>query len=114
MKAYVPSNVESLKLKLKSSYKPLIKVVQAGTTPTPMHTEELLTQPQNFNLLNFNLFNNESLFDMVEDNYESLKSFKALYSLDYQNGLLKMLKYIPSVPYTTVLDTFRANYDEYN
>jgi hypothetical protein len=64
--------------------------------------------------MNLNVYNNESLFETAEDNYENLKNIKFLYAMNYQNPSLQSFKYVLPVSYTTVLDAFRANYDEYN
>ena len=46
--------------------------------------------------------------------FENLKNFQLLYTSSYQNASLKSYKYLLPTTYTTVLDAFRADYDDYN
>jgi hypothetical protein len=100
-------------LKLKSISKPFLKT-SLDKLPFVIYSEELSITPTNSNLINFNIYNNEGLFETIEDSYENLKNFKYIYTLNSQNILLNSFKYIPPTTYTTILDAFRANYDEYN
>jgi len=103
---------QSTKAKFKSIYKPFLKT--STSLSLPLYSDDLFFNPSNFNILNFNLYNNETLFDVSEDNYENLKNFKLLYTHGNQNIFLKSYKYILPTPYTAVLDAFRADYDDYN
>jgi hypothetical protein len=113
---YDTSSSQSSKVKFKSIYKPFLKtnVYNSVNNTLPLHSEDLFYNPSGFNMLNFNIYNNESLFDVSDDSYENLKNFKTLYSQDYQNISLKSYKYVLPTTYTTVLDSFRADYDDYN
>jgi hypothetical protein len=104
------------KVKFKSAYKPFLKSTTYNSYSTflPLYSEELFFNPSNINTLNFNLYNNETLFETSDDNYENLKNFQLLYSSNYQNASFKSYKYIMPTTYTTVLDAFRADYDDYN
>jgi hypothetical protein len=80
--------------------------------PLALHTEDFFFNLSTINLLNFNNYNNEILFDGVEDSYENLKNLKYFYYNTYQNLLLNSQNSILPVSYTTVLDSFRADFDE--
>jgi hypothetical protein len=101
------------KLKLKSISRPFMKA-SLSRAPFTIYSEELLVEPNRLNLLNFSAYNNEGLFEVVDDNYENLKNFKYIYTLNSQNISLNSFKYVPPTTYTTILDAFRANYDEYS
>jgi hypothetical protein len=109
---YHTNDEQSSKLKLKSVYKPFLKT-SLDQLPFVIYSEELLIAPSNSNLLNFSIYNNEGLFETIEDSYENLKNFKYVYTLNSQNIFLNSFKYISPTTYTTILDSFRANYDEY-
>ena len=109
---YNTSEANNLKLKLKSAAKPFLKT-SFDKSPFTIYSDDLLMAPANSNLLNFNIYNNEGLFETVEDSYENLKHLKYVYTLNSQNILFNSFKYISPTTYTTVLDAFRANYDEY-
>jgi hypothetical protein len=113
LQIYHNTDGQDLKLKLKSISKPFLKT-NLDKLPFVIYSEELSITPTNSNLINFNIYNNESLFETVEDSYENLKNFKYIYTLNSQNILLNSFKYIPPTTYTTILDAFRANYDEYH
>jgi hypothetical protein len=104
---------QNSKLKLKSISRPFLKI-NLNNVPFTIYSEELTTSPSSINLLNFNTYNNEGLLDTVEDSYENLKNFKYLYTLNSQNVSLKSFKYVSPTAYTSILDAFRANYDEYS
>jgi hypothetical protein len=110
---YHETKDQNTKLKLKSVNKPFLKM-SFDKIPFSIYSEELLTSPVGVNLLNFSVYNNEGLFETVEDSYENLKNFKYIYALNSQNVLLNAFKYISPTTYTNVLDAFRANYDEYS
>jgi hypothetical protein len=109
---YHVNDEQNSKLKLKSVSKPFLKM-SLTQLPFIIYSEELLTSPGSSNLLNFSIYNNEGLFETIEDSYENLKNFKYIYTLNSQNIFLNSFKYISPTTYTTVLDAFRANYDEY-
>jgi hypothetical protein len=111
-KFYHNVDEQSTKLKLKLISRPFIKA-GLNSVPFTIYSEELLVTPNSLNLLNFNVYNNEGLFDTIDDNYENLKNFKHLYALNSQNILLNSFKYVAPTTYTTILDAFRANYDDY-
>jgi hypothetical protein len=51
---------------------------------------------------------------MLEENYENIKNFKFIYYLSYQNLNINSLNFLPASSYTTILDAFRADFDENN
>jgi hypothetical protein len=104
------------KLKFKFIYKPFLKAVNNTpyTTSLPLYSEDLFSNPTNSNMLNFNIYNNEMLFDSSDDSYENLKNFQILYSPNHQNVILQSYKYLLPTTYTNILDSFRADYDDHN
>jgi hypothetical protein len=110
---YHDTSDQSTKLKLKLITKPFSKI-SIDKVPFAIYSEEQLVSPASTNLLNFSLYNNEGLFETVEDSYENLKNLKHVYTLNSQNVALNSFKYISPTTYTNVLDSFRANYDEYS
>jgi hypothetical protein len=76
---YSDSNEQDLKLKLKAIFKPFLKI-SVNKSPFIIYSDELLTTTNTFNLINFNAYNNESLFETIEDSYENLKNFKYIYT----------------------------------
>ena len=102
------------KFKYKSLYKSLsnMNVYANKINPLVFYTEDFFFNLSNINLLNFNNYNNEILFDGVEDSYENLKNLKYFYYNTYQNLLLNSQNSLLPVSYTTVLDSFRADFDE--
>jgi hypothetical protein len=112
LELYNVTDEQSSRLKLKSVAKPFLKTT-LDKLPFIIYSEELSIAPANSNLLNLNIYNNEGLFETVEDSYENLKHFKYVYNSNSQNILLNSFKYISPTTYTTVLDAFRANYNEY-
>jgi hypothetical protein len=104
------------KIKLKAIYKPFLKTgnYNLNNTSLPIYSEELSLDPASSNLMNFDVYNSEGLFDLIDDSYENLKGFKLLYDSNYQNTSLTSYKYLVPTTYTTVLDSFRADYDDYN
>jgi hypothetical protein len=113
---YNLENGQNSKLKFKFIYKPFLKPINSdlSLTSLPLYSEDLFSNPTNFNMLNFNMYNNEMLFDSSDDSYENLKNFQVLYAPNHQNVILQSYKYLVPTTYTTVLDAFRADYDDYN
>jgi hypothetical protein len=113
---YNSENSQNSKLKFKFVYKPFLKTTSTNSyiASLPLYSEDLFSNPATSNMLNFNVYNNEVLFDTSDDSYENLKNFQTLYSPSHQNVILQSYKYVLPTTYTTVLDSFRADYDDYN
>jgi hypothetical protein len=77
-------------------------------------TPNFFITPSNSSLLSFNFFNNDSSFELLEDNYENLKNIKLIYYLSHVG--ISFSNLIPSKPvaYTSILDSFRPDFDENN
>jgi hypothetical protein len=68
----------------------------------------------NINLSNFLFYNNFNLIDNLEENYENLKNIKSLNFLNYKNINFSLTSNLLPMSYATVLDSFRANFEENN
>jgi hypothetical protein len=103
------------KLKVKLQYKPfLFSQPNINLYSLPVNIQNFIFNTKTMNLLNFSYYNNEINSETVEDSYENLKIFKFLYFLNYQSTNINAVNCFCPVSYTTVLDTFRADYDENN
>lgn len=79
-----------------------------------IYTTDFFSNPAHFNLLNFNYYNNDFLVENLEDSYENIKSFKHIYYNSRQHLVSKALNFLPPVSYSSVLDSFRADFNENN
>jgi hypothetical protein len=104
---------------LNSKFKP--KALYASMLNSPNHksvgmlpifTEDFFLSPTSLNLLNFSTFNNESLGELTEDSYSNIKNSSVLYNQGHQFSNLTSLNFFNPVSYTTVLNSFRADFDE--
>jgi hypothetical protein len=66
------------------------------------------------NYLNFYYYNNDLNLESLEENYENIKNFKYIYIKNYKNLLLNSNNFLSPIPYSTILDSFRANSEENN
>jgi hypothetical protein len=95
------------KFKYKYIYKP-----QSSSNLITVFTEDYFINPSSSNLLNFYYYNNDTNFESLDDNYENIKNFKYFYLKNYQNLTLNLNNYFLPKSYTTILDSFRADFDE--
>jgi hypothetical protein len=101
------------KFKPKSLYAPLFKATNTNSVHAlPIFTEDFFVSPSNVSLLNFNVFNNESLADSSDDAYTNVKNSLFLYAQGYQSNLLTPTNFIYPTAYSNVLNAFRADFDE--
>jgi hypothetical protein len=70
--------------------------------------------PLEMNLLNFKHYNNDYSLESFDNNYENIKSLKYLYHSNNKSTQLVSSGFFSPVSYTTVLDYFRADYDDQN
>jgi hypothetical protein len=63
-------------------------------------------------LVNYGVFNTENTLEALEDSYDSLKNTQYLFSLSNQKGLLNAANFSAPIVYSTVLDAFRADFDD--
>jgi hypothetical protein len=68
--------------------------------------------PASTNLSNFLFYNNVGFIDNFDENYENLKNLKSLSFLNYKNVNFSITNSPLPLSYTTVLDSFRANFEE--
>jgi hypothetical protein len=90
-------------------YKPLEAEL---LNPLMVYTSDFFTNPKYSNLLNFNYYNNDSLLESIDDSYENIKNYKYIYHKLNQNLVSTSLSFLPPVSYSSVLDSFRADFDE--
>jgi hypothetical protein len=105
------------KFKLKAEYRPLLKNLgSANNSPLslPVQGTDFFTNPHTINILNFNYYNNDANLDSLDNNYENIKNFKYLYSFNNKNAQVQSLPSFTPVSYATVLDYFRADFDEHS
>jgi hypothetical protein len=88
--------------------------INSNINSLPLSISNFFLVPSNINLVNFNYLCNDSNYEMLEENYENIKNFKFIYYLFYQNLNFSSLNFLPVSSYTTVLDAFRADFDENN
>jgi hypothetical protein len=82
------------------------------THPLPLFSEEALVDSGLLNLKNFQPFSDETTFDAMEEPLDSLKSTAQLHLNNLKGLLSKNLNFTQPLPYTQVMDTFRANYED--
>jgi hypothetical protein len=68
--------------------------------------------PASTNLSNFLFYNNVGFIDNFDENYENLKNLKSLSFLNYKNVNFSITNSPLPLSYTTVLDSFRAIFEE--
>jgi hypothetical protein len=101
------------KFKHKSLYPSLFNSVNTSNVNTlPIFTEDFFISPLGVSLLNFNLFNNESLADSTDEVYSNIKNSLFLYAQGYQLGFMVPTNFISPTSYSNVLNAFRADFDE--
>jgi hypothetical protein len=83
----------------------------ANSNPLPLFAEEALVDANLLNLKNFSPFSSESALNFVENPFDSLKSIKYLYLLNSKALLSKNINFTQPLPYTQVMDVFRADYE---
>lgn len=103
------------KFKLRLEYRPLTKYFGLGSLSlNSLPTQELdcFLNPSESNLINFSYYSNDSGFESLENSYEGIKNLKYLYYLNNRSTYLANTSLFTPVAYTTVLDYFRADFDE--
>jgi hypothetical protein len=83
-----------------------------NTHPLPMFSEEALVDSGLLNLKNFQPFSDETTFDAMEEPLDSVKSAAQLHLTHLKGLLSKNSNFTQPLPYTQVMDTFRANYED--
>jgi hypothetical protein len=102
------------KFKNKISYRSFRNTVKYGTRLSNLNvfTNTLFMNPASTNLSNFLFYNNVGFIDNFDENYENLKNLKSLSFLNYKNVNFSITNSPLPLSYTTVLDSFRANFEE--
>jgi hypothetical protein len=78
----------------------------------PIFSEESIVNPSLTTTKDFSSFANELVVDAYDDSYESSKYVNYLYYLNYKNLLNNNVNNIQPLSYTTVFDSFRADYKD--
>jgi len=108
---------EKNKFKVKFLYKPFLNSTLINSINWPsinLYSDDLTSHPSYCNILNFKYYNNDILQDVLDNNYESSKHYKFLYFNNYQNIFLGITNHSLPLSYVSVLDSFRADFDEAN
>ena len=109
---------EDLNYKFKSqialrSYQNTTKYGVNLINPT-LFVNSFFTNPSSTNLSNFLFYNNTGFTEALEESYENLKNVKTVNFLNYKNTAFSLANTVAPVSYTTVLDSFRADFEENN
>jgi hypothetical protein len=78
----------------------------------PVFSEEPIMDTTSTLFKDFSLFANELSVDSSEDGYESAKYINYLYYLNYKNIVNGLSNSVQPISYTTVFDSFRADYQD--
>jgi hypothetical protein len=109
---------EKLNYKFKSqiSFRALQNTVKYGANLDSLNifTSSFFLNPASVNLSNFLFYNNVSSTDNLEESYENIKNLKLLNFLNFKNTTFSSLNTSLPFSYTTVLDSFRADFEENN
>lgn len=107
------------KFKLKFESRPFLRYTPSDISasklnPLVLQASDLFFNPQETNILNFRYYNNDYSIESLDNNYENIKNFKYLYHFTNKNTQFNSSSFFTPVSYTTVLDYFRADFDEHN
>jgi hypothetical protein len=81
-------------------------------TSLPVFSEEPIMNTSSTLYKDFSLFSNELSVDSNEEGYESAKYINYLYYLNYKNIISGLSNSVQPISYTTVFDSFRADYQD--
>jgi hypothetical protein len=81
-------------------------------TSLPVFSEEPIVNTSSTLYKDFSLFANELSVDSSEEGYESAKYINYLYYLNYKNIVSGLSNGVQPISYTTVFDSFRADYQD--
>jgi len=84
-----------------------------SVNPT-LFVSNFFINPSSTNLSNFLFYNNIGSTEALEESYENFKNVKVLNFLNYKNTSISLATSTMPVSYTTVLDSFRADFEESN
>ena len=102
-----------LKIKLWKSYGPFYKD-GFSIRSNYLYSNSFFIHPINLPVRGFNAYNNEYLVDAISGCLGALKNSKSVFFNEYRNNCLAMVSCVTPTNYATVLDSFRANYNEYS
>lgn len=107
------------KFKLKLEYKsflksPFLNLTNSKPNSLALQASDLFSNPLEVNVINFRSYNNESNLESLDNGYENIKNFKYLYHFNNKSTQFNSSSFFAPVSYTTVLDYFRADFDEHN
>jgi len=78
----------------------------------PIFTEDYLVNTLLTQTKNLNNFGNEVSSDLYDDSYDSLKFLNYIHYLNFKNIISVDNNIVNPIPYTQVIDNFRADYDD--
>lgn len=107
------------KFKLKFESRSFLRPASSDTSAPSLNSlvlqaSDLFFNPQETNILNFRYYNNDYNLESLDNNYENIKNFKYLYHFNNKSTQFNSSSFFTPVAYTTVLDYFRADFDEHN
>nr|ASY95747.1 Cox2 [Stylonychia lemnae] len=79
-----------------------------------LYSDDFFTDVSSLNTKNFNIFGTYSLFTQAEENFESYKSLNHFFDKIGFFVFLKNNSNLLNTTYSTVLDSFRSDYDEFS
>jgi hypothetical protein len=106
------NKAELTNLKLKNT--PFVKDLTFATNfnTLPIYSDEAYSDTTLSPLKDFNLYDYNSEFDMMDDSYSNVKFLNYVYHNNYLNTLNTFKLTNQPLSYTSVLNLFRANYEE--
>jgi hypothetical protein len=104
--------VKDKRIKSGTATKPLLKDLTLNNTSLPIFSDDYITDSTLAMFKDFNLFSNETSFDLNEDSYESLKYLNYVYYLNYKNVISSFFNGVQPISYSSVFDSFRSDYED--
>jgi hypothetical protein len=86
--------------------------VKSRMDTLPISADEFVPNTNLRPLKDFKLFSNEGSVDSLEDSYENLKAINYLHYMNYINVINFNTPGMQPISYATILNAFRADYDE--
>ena len=87
-------------------------ILNVNISSLPIFTEDLTVNTPLLSTKNFDNFGSEISIDSLDDAYESSKNLNYLQYTNLKNSLTTNTNLIKVMPYTQVMDNFRADYEE--
>jgi hypothetical protein len=103
------------KFRLRSEYKPLVRYFKPNDLPLNslyLSGSDYFFNPSGSNLMSFIYYSNDANVESLDNNYENIKNLKHLYHSNNKSTYLSNTSSFKPFSYSTVLDYFRADFDE--